>query len=100
MHVDYSQGIIGGRLSGFFLDTGVIGMLEASDYDNMDMVSTFIAALIDTCCGTSEDAPVTESFTQYVDLNELISSRATVPGWIEEDFEKLTKLISSFKSVA
>lgn len=81
-------------------DTGVIGMLGASDYDNMDMISPFIGALIDTCCGTTEEAPDTESFTQYLDLTDFIYSRSAVTGWIQEEFKKLTKLISSLKSVA
>lgn len=46
------------------METGIIGMLEAADYDAIDMVSPFLGAIADVCCGHSDAGRVT-SFLQY-----------------------------------
>ena len=37
LHVDFSKGFTGERLSGLFMDDGLIGMLEAADIKTVDM---------------------------------------------------------------
>lgn len=68
LHVDYSRGESGGSLSGFFLDAGIMGMLEGHGYELMDMISPFIGAIIDTRYGELTDVAVTTVFTKFKDL--------------------------------
>lgn len=43
-------------------------MLEASDYDAVDLVSPFIGAIVDTCCRLFKSGEITNIFTKYVDV--------------------------------
>lgn len=97
LHVDFSSGESGLRLSGFFTEHGIVGMLEAKDYDVMDMVSPFIGAIIDRCCGLVDVATVTSSFTQYVDLVSFIFRRNMVPGWTNLCLQSLDQEVQDFK---
>lgn len=72
-----------------FQETGLIGMLEASDYYVLDSVSTFIGAFLDVCCGSLESADMTKSYTRNVDLVSCIYRRDEEPG---RDYKRLTKL--------
>lgn len=61
LQVDQVKGECGGRLSGLFIDTGIIGILQA--YDTLNMVSTFVGAMIDQCCGL-ENCPTTTCYAR------------------------------------
>jgi len=49
LQVDFSKGECGGRLSGIFMETGILGMLETKDYNALDTVSPFIGYIIEAC---------------------------------------------------
>lgn len=51
-----------------FTEAGLLGMLEESDYDSVDMVSPFLGSIIHPCRGEVDYAPVTTTFTNYVDV--------------------------------
>lgn len=97
IHCDYSKGECGGRLNGFFTETGIVGMLEAKEYDSVDMVSPFLGAIIDACCGLTDTADVTQSYTDYADLVDFIYRRNDCPGWTEEELSNLSSKIAAFK---
>lgn len=73
-------------------------MLEAKDYDSVDMVSPFLGSIIDYCCGTAYHAPVTKAFTMYVDMVAFITRRFRTPGWTEDELTELDYDIKAFKS--
>lgn len=64
-HVDFYNGERGGRLNGWFTETSVIRLLEASGYDSIDSVGPFMEAMVSLCYGLG-DGPVTNSYTQYL----------------------------------
>ena len=64
IHVDYSKGVVGPRLNGFFTENGIIGMLEGKDYEAMDIVSPFLGAILDMCWGEQDNAPITRTYTK------------------------------------
>ena len=97
--MDFSKGIINENLSGFFTDSGILGMLEASDLDRIDEVSPFLGAIIDRCCGETKNAPVTTVFTLYVNLLNEIHCRGRTPGWTDEDLGRLDRSIRDFKTI-
>lgn len=43
---DYSKEKTGGKLTGLFMDTGDIGMLERKDYENLNLVSLLLGCLL------------------------------------------------------
>ena len=100
LHVDFSKGFTGERLSDLFMDDGLIGMLEAADIKTVDMLSPFLGALIDTYCGEFDKAPVTTVFTQYVDLVDVVYRRNQVPGWSELELPDLSGGIASYQQLS
>lgn len=99
-HVDSFKGIINGNLSGLFTDSGILGMLEASDLDRIDEVYPFIGEIIDRCCVETTKAPVTIVFTIYVNLlNDIYYRINTPPGCTYEDFGRFDYIILEFKTI-
>lgn len=66
MRIDYSKGEAGGRIDGFSNDSGTVEILEGSDYEFMDMVSSFIVPFANRVCRIFCGS-VTEVFSFYVD---------------------------------
>lgn len=58
------------------------GWPEASDFDLIDMVSTFLDSIVHTCCGISDTAPLSMAYTFYVDFISSLFERAYKPGTI------------------
>lgn len=57
-HVDFSEERRTNILNGFFNKRDVIDMLEAKDYDRIDMVSPFMGEIVERLCGF-DNAPAT-----------------------------------------
>lgn len=72
-------------------------MLEARDFDSIDMVSTFLEAIVDIGCGTEEEELLTKCFTLYVDLVEFLFSRSPRHGWNETCLKRLGQQMREFK---
>lgn len=100
LQVDFSKGETSGRLSGFFTEDGVIGMLQAKHFDTVDMVAPFLGAIVDMCCGSEEKTPVTKTYVAYTDLSDFIFRRRLHPSWDEEELGTLGEKINSFKTLA
>lgn len=75
-----------------------MGMRQASDHDDLDMVFPFIGGLIDLCCGLEDGAPIKKPFTLYVDLVDYMHRRRTLPVLDSAQLSKLREMITIFKS--
>lgn len=78
-------------LTGSFNKTGIIGMLVASYYEALDMLSPSIEAVIDELCGPNYGS-ITMPFILYGDLLGFVHRRVVRHGWTESDLEKLSKI--------
>lgn len=65
-------------------------MLNDSDYEVKQMVSRFIGAIADRFYGV-DCGSVTEVFTTYVDVINLLYRRRNRPGWNENESQLLKK---------
>lgn len=55
LRVDFSKGETGGRLTGPFKYDELMGMMEATNYDDIYEMSHFLDVIEDACCGTTRD---------------------------------------------
>jgi hypothetical protein len=67
IHIDFSTKEASSALNGFFLESGIRGMLEGKDYRNLDYVFPFVAAFIDRVSGLQEEG-ITTVHTVYSNL--------------------------------
>lgn len=81
LHIDFSSKGKGAVYNGLFKSEGLIGLLEAKDYRNVDMVSPFISMYVDRCCGETSLAPNTRVAVQYVDIIHLCLRLGLQPQW-------------------
>lgn len=93
---------MGGRLSGFFTDNGILGMLEATGYEGVDNVSPFLARLWThyACVSESDTVHVTEVFSKYTVLKNFIRRRLVSPGWTKCELNEPESRINDFRTVA
>lgn len=56
----------------FCSDLGLTGMLEAYDYNAVEIISPFLGSPFDEFCGLFETTGATKVFTQYVDTVNFI----------------------------
>lgn len=63
-----------------FTDSERAEMLEASDFDAVAIVFSFIGTLIDECCNTKNTADITKVITSYVDVVEFVYRKYMNPG--------------------
>lgn len=96
----FSKADFAGKLSGIFTEIGILGTMEAADYENVDQVSPFFGETIDTICGNSELGPVTSIFTQYVDFKNNVRRRFCCPGWTKDELDSLGFQINAFQKSA
>lgn len=54
-------------------------MLERSEYDAVDVVSSFISVLVNKSCSLLETAEITESLIEYVDVVSFMNDRFFIP---------------------
>lgn len=47
-------------MTGIFQETGLLGMIEASDYDPLGSISSFIVEILEVCCGNLKSTDVTK----------------------------------------
>lgn len=71
-------------------------VLEAADYNEIDQVFPFFGEIIDSHCGNSTSASLTEVCTAYVDLVNRIYRRFQSPGWRNVGLLDLQRHINSF----
>lgn len=74
-----------GKLSGFIIKTGILGMLEASEYKLTWPVSLFSRETAVSYCGNASSALVAKVFTRYVDIINCMFERSDRPGWKNQE---------------
>ena len=84
--LDLDFGSADGRagLNGVFEEDGIVGMLEARDFRNIDQVSPFIGAILDRLCGETMSAPCTTVFTLFVDMVQFVTRARDKHAWTPE----------------
>lgn len=82
---------------GFSNESGPLEMLEAAEFENIEMGFLFMGEIINTWCSQSTGPPTTQVFTSYVDLNNFIQKRFPSPSWTGKDLLQLKSLIQFFK---
>lgn len=87
----------GGRISGFFMEEDIMGMLEAAEYDSIDIVSPFIGAAIDALCGEEGDTLITVSFSRFLELTKLMYRRGMERTWNQGQFIDFSENIMQIK---
>ena len=100
LRVDYSVSTKSWRYNGIFLEDGLVGLLQAKDFQSLDMVFPIVGGFIDRCCGEVSDCPNTRVFTKYSDVLNFVFRRRLKLGWVEEELEELDEMIRDFKSTA
>lgn len=81
LRLDFFKRETGVSVEGFFSDHGVMGTLDASDYENVDKVSPFPGAIIDRFCGFTETAVTAAAYAQYGDTVQRVNKRYGIPAW-------------------
>lgn len=94
---DFCKNEVGLEVSGFFTETEIHEKLEVADCKKIDLASSFFGDVLDVCCGNTKKAPVTKSFTLYVDLVKKMFKRNGDPGWTEQTFSYLQSQIKIFR---
>lgn len=62
---DFSKEENGGNRTGLLIETGILEMLEAKDYENIALVLPCAEEVVDICCGNTKNTPVTDVFNNY-----------------------------------
>lgn len=86
-------------LLGFSNETYITGMLEASDYEALDMVSTFIGTLVDRLC-RFECGLIAKAFTLHDELLKFVHLKGRRPDETESNLQILSKNIVDFRREA
>lgn len=63
------------NLDGLFRNNGSAGMLEDSEYEKTDMVSSFLGAFMEQCCRQSDTAPAIGVPTTYRSVLNMLHRR-------------------------
>ena len=96
VHVDYSKKESSVQLNGFFTHDGIKGMLEAKNYQNMDMIFPFIAAFIDRATGLEDTAMLTHVHATYSLLMNTLSGKQN-GSFTDPEIEEIDEMVKNFK---
>lgn len=66
----------------------------------MYIVSQFIGAIGDECCGSDKTADSTKAFTAFVDMESLLYCKYMNPVWSEQELGLLQNKTNLFKVFA
>lgn len=83
-------------LNGLFNEKGIIGVLEASDYKQVDKVLPFLEVIVDYMCGLNIIASTSNVFASYVDLANTFYERCESLKCKENDFIQLREQVCNF----
>lgn len=64
------------------------------------MVPKFLGTIVQNSCPVSDTAPTARAYTLYFDLVYLSLNRTQMPGWTEEDLERLKEDVINFRGSA
>lgn len=68
LRLDYSKAEMRARVAGSFNEIGVLKLLKANDFDNIDTGSLCFGETVHVYRGNSSKAPATNVFTKYIDM--------------------------------
>lgn len=68
LRINFCKNEVEKWVSGAFEETELLETLEKADYKQTDLVSSFLAEIVDVCCKSVRKAAVTEAFSLRVDL--------------------------------
>lgn len=71
IHTDFWKGSRSDKLGGCFKNTGITGMVEAKEYDCINMIAFFMAGMVDRCCEMN-DGHVKKAFVNIVKLHRKV----------------------------
>lgn len=66
VQIDFAEPGITSRLSGLFTESGLTGMLKASDYRAVDIASLFTGAIVEKCCSLDKTTNVTQDLQRML----------------------------------
>lgn len=69
LRIDLPEGDCIGSLLGLFTETCITGMLEANNYDSLEMVSPILGKIVDSCCRNFRTAFTSILFSPYMILS-------------------------------
>lgn len=84
---------------GLLFEHGLIGVVEASDFESADQFSTFLKAIPDRPFGNEKSAELKQHFTRYVELSRCVRLVVTSSFWKEGDLMKLQDSFVRFKAL-
>lgn len=86
VHVNFGKAVVNGRLSELFAETGLMEMLEASDFEAVDIVSPLLGAIVYRFCGLVEEVYVTTVFKKYEYLTSFLFRKKRIHGGVTKIF--------------
>lgn len=100
LEIDFSTSESEERLSEFFIQYGILGMLEAVDYENIDHISLLWGGNGRFTLWQHRNGTGDRSVSLYVDLNDTIQRRFCRSGWTENELILLGAQINSFRNLS
>lgn len=88
---------VGQNVPGFFTEIEILGMIEAADYKQIDLVSTFFEKYWLFVAINTGKYPLSELITLYVGLVSKMFKRNGEPGWAQQEFSDLQNHINKFR---
>lgn len=98
--MNFSKGECTHNLSGLFSEHELVGILEASDYEELDQSSPFLVATADLFCGNKATVSITTVDKLFANILFLLHRKDVLPCWTDENLEKFIRKIESFKMTA
>ena len=98
MKVDFSKPEKSNRLNGFYLEDGIRGMLEAKDFQRLEMVFPFAAAFIDRMCDDTEQHPITDICVLYSDVVAQVFQYEQPKLWTKGMVKQLEKSVEELQT--
>lgn len=96
--VDFSKCVGGPFLTGVLFENGLTGMLEASDYNDLDQMSAFPGPITDVLCDTENEPNVTRLFIQYMKLLNYLRQNKNASDWSKDELNLWHQRVKNFKS--
>lgn len=84
LRIDYSQSDCESSMSYSYAETRIQGLLEASDFDSIEIVLPFVGVLVDAFREKTKSVDVIKAFTRYVDMVNFMFRRRHETCWNEE----------------
>lgn len=60
---NFTETGLNSRLNGLFAESGLIGMLETTDYEAIEVAFPYYGAIVDKFCGLDKSADITQVLT-------------------------------------